>query len=210
MLIPLTRLVPHPANPNRMKSATFAKLRAHIARTGRYEHIVVRPLPPSPPPFQEYGLGEGEAPTYQILNGHHRVRALAELGHETARCDVWDVDDTEALILVATLNRLAGEDDPHRRDALLAELLVTFEPPRLADLLPESADDLQALAQLAKPDAVPDPAPPKVLEAVTFLTFALTPEQAAAVESALAATGAPDRAAALLALAQAFEKDRNT
>ena len=141
---------------------------------------------------------------YQILNGHHRVRALAELGHKTVRCDVWDVDDTEALVLVATLNRLQGEDLPEKREALLAELLKTFDPPRLGELLPESASDLAELARAIAPEPIPDLASPADLEPVEFLTFAVTPEQKEIVEAALKRTGRRDRPAALLALAQAY------
>jgi len=40
--IPLSQLVPHPDNPNRMSKATFAKLVRNIERTKRYEPLVVR------------------------------------------------------------------------------------------------------------------------------------------------------------------------
>ena len=237
MDIPLTQLIPHPANPNRMAEETFAKLKGHIARTGRYEAIVVRPMRSEgsgfgvqgsgptldagrPKPFPPTAVGglcptpdaqsairnpQSAIPRYQILNGHHRVEVLRQLGCETARCDVWDVDDAEALVLVATLNRLSGEDDPVKRDALLAELLKSFDAPQLADLVPESLEDLADLAQSLAPELPPDPAPPETFEPVEFLTFALSPPDCKAVEAALAATGRRDRAEALVAIARAYK-----
>ena len=180
-----------------MSATIFETLKGHIGRTGRYEAVVVRPLPSATSP-------DTQRPHYQILNGHHRVRALTELGHATVRCDVWDVDDTEALVLVATLNRLAGEDLPAKREALLAQLLESFDLPRLADLVPESVEDLEELARAIAPPPVPEPAPPSAFEPVEFLTFAMTPEQRQVVEQALKHTGLRDRAEALVALAETY------
>ncbi|MHC4624131.1 MAG: ParB/RepB/Spo0J family partition protein, partial [Planctomycetota bacterium] len=80
--IALDKLASHPDNPNRQSKANFAKLVRNIARTGRYEPLIVRPHPEK----------EGY---YQIINGHHRRRALSELGYEAADCIVWDVDDEQ-------------------------------------------------------------------------------------------------------------------
>src|SRR4030042_1004922 len=93
--IGLEKLIAHPANPNRMSTATFGKLVRNIERTGRYEPIVVRPHP-------------ARGGYFQIINGHHRCRVLTKLGYETADWVVWDVDDEQGGILLATLNRLCG------------------------------------------------------------------------------------------------------
>jgi ParB-like chromosome segregation protein Spo0J len=69
--IALDKLVAHPDNPNRMSKAKFAKLLRNIERTGRYEPLVVRSCPQKPDCFQ-------------IINGHHRLQALIELGNKTA------------------------------------------------------------------------------------------------------------------------------
>ncbi len=63
--IPLDRLEPHPENANRMPPRLLEKLKAHIARTGRYEPLVVRPLPraaPEPAPQARPTLREGPGP----------------------------------------------------------------------------------------------------------------------------------------------------
>jgi hypothetical protein len=47
-MVALDDLVPHPLNANVMPDAMLGKLRAHIKRTGRYPHLIVRPHPLSP------------------------------------------------------------------------------------------------------------------------------------------------------------------
>ena len=100
--IPLTHLRSRADNANIMPEALLIKLAGHIERTGRYPHLIVRPMP-------------GETGAYEILDGHHRAEALRRLRSETARCEVWEVDDDEALVLLATLNRLQGRDEVRRR-----------------------------------------------------------------------------------------------
>jgi len=179
--IPLEALEPHPENTNVMPEALRAKLKAHLARTGRYEPLVVRPLP-------------GDEPQYQILNGHHRARVLADLGHTHARCDVWEVDDNEARLLLATLNRLEGRDDPSRRAALVARLAEGPSAADLARLLPEPAEALERLKQLAKPP--PAPADPSTIPLPRALTFFLDEDQETLVREALRAAATSDVRAA--------------
>jgi len=133
--IPLDDLVAHPLNSNVMPSEYREKLVAHIKRTGRYPFIVVRPHPT-------------EAGRFEILDGHHRAAILRELGHTEARCDCWTVDDREARLLVATLNRLEGQDQPLRRAQLLHELLGEWSASDLAGLLPETEAEILDLHSL--------------------------------------------------------------
>ena len=183
--IPLEALQAHPENSNRMPPALVEKLKAHLARTGRYEPLVVRPL------------GDG----YQILNGHHRARVLRDLGHTHARCDVWEVDDDEARLLLATLNRLEGRDDPSQRAALVARLGEGRSAADLARLLPEPPDAVERLRKLAAP-----PPPPAAPDAAAPLprpmTFFLDEDQVATVREALRATQDAQRSGALTCLAQ--------
>ncbi len=134
-MVPLEQLRPHPLNANLMSDELREKLRAHIKRTGRYPFVVVRPHPEEPGSFQ-------------ILDGHHRVEILKELGHAEARCDVWSVDDREAKLLLATLNRLEGQDVPVRRAQLIHELLGELSLGDLAGLLPETDRQLEELESL--------------------------------------------------------------
>ena len=134
--IPIDHLVPHPENSNRMSADMLTKLRRHIERTGRYEPLTVRPHP---------SLED----KYEVLNGHNRLRVLRAIGRESARCSVWDIDDAQARLYLATLNRLAGSDIPERRAALLESLLGTSDVAELSALLPEDREQLEELKRLA-------------------------------------------------------------
>lgn len=126
MRIPLDRLRPHPANANVMDEERLEKLAENIRRENDYPPLVVRPHPE-------------EAGCYQLLDGHQRADVLRRLGHEEAVCYVWPCDDRTALVLLGTLNRLEGQDDPLKRAELLRELTELVSPEELAALLPESA-----------------------------------------------------------------------
>ncbi len=116
---------------------------------------------------------------------------LRRLGHTHADCVVWDVDDAQALLLLATLNRLEGDDDPRKRAAIVAELgsLACFDASALAQLLPEDAAGLAKLAALHLP---PSPRDPAVADALPVaVTFFVPPPTKRALEARLAATGLP-------------------
>jgi hypothetical protein len=212
--IPLDALVPHPENSNRMPPRLLVKLKAHIQRTGLYEPLVVRPInsergvrnaecgadgddppafpvpspessvPPLPSVSAPHSALRAPSSQYQILNGHHRAQVLRELGHTHARCDVWEVDDQEARVLLATLNRLEGRDDPSARASLVANLSAGQSPKDLAALLPEPADAVERLLKLAAPPPAPlDPGDFPALPRP--MTFFLTEEQHALVSEAL-------------------------
>jgi ParB/RepB/Spo0J family partition protein len=140
--IALDKLVAHPDNPNRMSKAKFVKLIRNIERTGRYEPLVVRPCPQKPDCFQ-------------IINGHHRCRALKELGYKTAEALIWKVNDQDTDILLATLNRLGGSDILDKKMALLKRLNKSAFDGRtaeLAKLLPQTSNQIKRLTELAMSD----------------------------------------------------------
>lgn len=177
-MIPLDDLVAHPLNSNMMPPDLQAKLRVHIRRTGRYPFLVVRPHPEA--------VGK-----YQVLDGHHRVAILRDLGHTEARCDVWEVNDREARLLLATLNRLQGQDQPRKRAELIHELLGEMSLDDLAGLLPESdkqIEELHALLEFPADEVAlfleqQAEEAEKVLPRV--LTFVVTPEQEELIEQAV-------------------------
>jgi hypothetical protein len=70
---------------------------------------------------------------------------------------VWEVDDEQARLYLATLNRLSGEDIPERRALLVGSLLESFDLDELAALLPEDRDQLAELERLVR--AEPEPLP---------------------------------------------------
>jgi ParB family chromosome partitioning protein len=140
--IALDKLLAHPDNPNRMSKAKFAKLVRNIERTGRYEPLVVRPCPQ-------------KTDCFQVINGHHRWRALRELGYKTAEALVWNVNDDDTDILLATLNRLGGSDVLDKKLALLKRLNKSAfggRTAKLAKLLPQTSSQIKRLTELAISD----------------------------------------------------------
>lgn len=137
--IPLEKLIAHPENPNRMSRTNFLKLARNIEQTGLYEPLIVRHAPE-------------DHDNFQIINGHHRRKALAKLGYQTADCVVWDVDDKQTDILLVTLNRLSGSDILAKKLVLLKKLNEKFDNSQLAKLLPQTARQLEHLVNLKMPD----------------------------------------------------------
>jgi ParB-like chromosome segregation protein Spo0J len=135
--IPIESIVPHPENSNRMNADMLGKLRRHIERTGRYEPLTVRPHP--------HAQGK-----FEVLNGQNRLRVLQAVGHKSARCVLWEVDDDQARLYLATLNRLSGSDIPERRAVLLEGLLGTFDVAELSALLPDDRRQLDELERLSR------------------------------------------------------------
>jgi len=194
--IALDKLEFHPDNPNQQSRVNFAKLVHNIERTGRYEPLIVRPCP-------------GKADYFQIINGHHRCHALAKLGCETADCIVWDIDDEQTDILLATLNRLGGSDELGKKLKLLKRLNKKMVTGELAKLLPQTAKQIERLTNLKKPSA------PAKMSAKCFanpLVFFVNDTQQQQIERALSLieepkaemTKAAKRAAALTHMAGYF------
>ena len=194
--IALDKLEFHPHNPNVQSRVNFAKLVRNIERTGRYEPLIVRPCP-------------GRRGSFQIINGHHRCKALAELGYKTADCIVWDVDDEQTDVLLATLNRLGGSDRLGKKLKLLKRLNRKMAAPDLAKLVPQTAKQIERLVNLKMPAA------PSKINARCFanpLVFFVKDSQHQQIERALLLveepkaqmTKAAKRAAALTHIADYF------
>ena len=171
----LDKLVAHPDNPNRMSRANFAKLVRNIKQTGLYEPIVVRP----------HRINKD---CFEIINGHHRCQAIAQLGYKQADVIVWDIDDEQANVLLATLNRLGGSDKLGGKIELLKKLNRTIEAGELAKILPQGAKQIERLINLKRP------AVPVKINAEDFanpLVFFLTDKQKQIVEKALSMAQEP-------------------
>jgi len=159
-LLDLNHLHAHPGNANRMKAALRKKLADHIAGSGRYPPLIVRPHPTVP----EH---------YEILDGHHRAEILRELRHERAACEVWPADDQHAALLLVTLNRLHGQDDPLKRGELLATLRDSMGLAELRRRIPEEPKKLAALLEATRPPAALVAAP-RLIDMPSQITFFLT------------------------------------
>ncbi len=201
-VVPIADLVPHPMNANAMPPDLFEKLRGHLRRNGRYPAVIVRPHPEEPTKFE-------------VIDGHHRARALESLGHETVRVDIWNVDDTETRVLLATLNRLEGDDIPVRRAELLHSLLGSMSSADLASLVPESEAeirDLHALLEFPAGDIaaqLADEAAETEKTLPVVLTYVVHPEHATLIADAVerasdGITGRDRKARGLLNLARHY------
>ncbi len=193
--VEINKLIAHPANPNRMSNSTFRKLAGHIKRTGNYEPVIVRPHP------KHNGC-------YEIINGEHRVKALKKFGRQTCDCIVWQVDDSETLILLATLNRLAGADVLAKKAELIKALSRRFSAKDLAKNLPDTKRAIERLKDLHRPLV------PRATEHKAFLNplvFFLTDDQKQTVDKAIASipaegkeTAAQRRARAITEIAKVY------
>jgi ParB-like chromosome segregation protein Spo0J len=192
--IAVEKLAAHPDNPNRMSKGHFAKLIRNIERTGRYEPLIVRPK------------DDG----FQIINGHNRLRALQELGYRTVDAIVWDIDDEDTDILLATLNRLGGSNVLAKKLTLLKRLNDGASARDLAKLLPHTAGQIERFAQMTAGKLTPAPSAKPVL--ANPKVFFLDDGQQAIVEQAVSLAGegrsertkAAGNAAALTRIARAF------
>ncbi len=156
--IAIDKFVAHPDNPNRMSKANFAKLVRNIERTGRYEPLIVRPCPQknchscarlsSQPASRDGNPDDDRKTCFQIINGHHRWQALRKLGYKTADAVIWDIDDHDTDILLATLNRLGGSDILEKKLALLKRLNQRMDTHELAKLLPQTTKQIERLTSI--------------------------------------------------------------
>lgn len=193
--LPISELRAHPANPNRLTGRNRRILARHLERAGRCPPIIVRPHPT-------------ETDRYEIIDGHHRAAIARELGWTEIEAVIWHASDAEANLLLATLNRLHGEDDPAARARLFAELEGAFDTESLRALVPESPAELRALERLLQPPSIPAP-PPGALgtaggndeaEPLETLIILLPRPDRARVERALRAIDPRDTGRALCAL----------
>ncbi len=88
------------------------RLLSSLAERGQQVAIVVIRLPE-------------EQNRFLVIDGYKGIRALQRLGHDTVRATVWDMDETEALILDRSL-RTAGGETALEQGWLLSELHRSF------------------------------------------------------------------------------------
>lgn len=197
--IPLELIDAHPANPNLMSADQLNLLAANIQATGRYQPLVVRQ----------------SGDRFQTLNGAQRGEALRRLGYEHAWCISWEVSDEDALLLLASLNSIHGDDVPALRSALLSDLAEHRTLGELATLLPEDEVELSELLDEELPSVDQllsefEAAHAAVqLETPQLFSFAVPSENAPDVEAAIEVArstidGKNQRGRALVALARSF------
>jgi ParB/RepB/Spo0J family partition protein len=174
-----------------------AKLKTSMERNGCVQPLVVRKHP-------------DKSGHYILVDGHYRHTILKQLKVKGAQCVVVDVDDTQAGVLLATLNRLRGEDHPRKRAALLEGLLPHYTPTDLAAMLPETEAQIQDLLALLKAEEADIQAQlqahidAEVSSLPETLTFVLTHNEATQVRAALTHYDADNVNRALVLLCQSM------
>jgi ParB-like chromosome segregation protein Spo0J len=148
---------------------------------------------------------------FEIVNGHHRVKALKDLGFTRAECIVWQIDDVETMLLLTTLNRLSGRDILETKSELVRKLSRQFTTKNLARMLPDSSRSIEKLKDLYKPIA----APKRETKAFLYpLVFYLTDAQKVIVDDAMdrakrsisTGTAAQKKAQAMVSIARAYSR----
>lgn len=137
----LSDLEADPRNPNVVSEETLAKIERNIRQTGLTPPILVRP----------HKKGKIEPP-FIIIDGHHRKIILERMGATEHNCEIWDVTERQAQLMLLTLNRLHGEDNVQKRADLIAELRVTIPEIELPQILPESAAEIEDLMRVRQVD----------------------------------------------------------
>lgn len=154
-------------NPNSMDAQQLEMLGHAIKKVGFLQPALVRQLP---------------AGRYEIIDGHHRIKAARELGYTDIPCVVLDnSDDAKAVALRIGMNRLRGELNLAAVARELDKLveagwgtddlgLTGFNPDEVEDLLESlnlQAEDDVLGQKIDGPEADDAPPDPFVLE-ITF------------------------------------------
>jgi len=144
--VPLTRIVPDPANARSHNAANLDAIEASLRRFGQAEPLVV------------------QAGSYRLIAGHGRLEAMRRLGWIEADVVELEVEGIDAAALSIALNRtaeLAAWDEPALAKILAAlqaedALLGTgYSDAEVATLLAAArAAERQGLVD---PDAIPEP-----------------------------------------------------
>lgn len=194
-MISTKRLHADPRSANVMTDERRAKLRANIEYHQHVPPLIVRPHPK-------------KKQHHMVIDGHQRLRVLTEMGWSELPCMIWDVDEQQAGLLLATLNRLRGEDHPHKRAELIEGLLTHFNKAQLVELLPETQAQIDDLLLLLKQQ---EQSLQDVMKAYQerekqalpeVITFVLTQDEAQLVKSVLDRRDAENPNHALVLLCQ--------
>lgn len=125
-----------------MSPDQYNKLKRHIVSTGYYPSLLV--------------VKRGD--NYVLVDGHNRFNVCKELEFKEVWCEVWEMDEKHADLLLATINRLKGTDDTQKRIKLISHLYEEFgeDKEELLKLLPETDKSLNLMLKMASGDLEKD------------------------------------------------------
>ena len=160
--VSIEALVEAAENPNEMTDTQMLSLMEFMRQEGYLQPLHVRPL---------------DGSRYEIVDGHHRVRAAKELGLTTLPAVIEDVGPEKAMIRRIGLNKHRGElnlgltgkhlKELHELGWEVDKLTITgFDVTEIGDLLKFSVPDEEVMPKAV---ALPEPEPeqvakPQVLE----------------------------------------------
>jgi ParB family transcriptional regulator, chromosome partitioning protein len=133
--LPMARIHAADWNPNMMDATMRSRLRRSIERFGLVLPLVVPPNTDG---------------NYETIGGAQRLTVLRELGIDPVPCVVVNADNANARLLAQALNRIQGQDDLGLQAELVRELLQSLPQEEVLQLLPETAQGLQALSSLGQ------------------------------------------------------------
>jgi hypothetical protein len=157
--VKVSALRPAAENPNSIPEAKFKLLVKAIERVGFLQPVLVRPAV--------------EIGAYEIIDGHHRVRAAQELGMESVPAVLVEkMDDATAIAERIGMNQLRGELDLTAVGRHMAELsqlgwslddmtITGFSEAELGDLMrsvSQSVDAAMSMEMAPLPDDYEVPA----------------------------------------------------
>jgi len=125
-VVEVNRLRGNPWNPNVLDAEAEQKLDASLKRLGVFKPIIVREVNEK----------------LEIIGGHHRWESAKRIGiEEVPIVNLGEVDDTRAKEIGLADNGRWGHDDA----GLLADVLSDLQTDELADFLPFSQKDFDAI-----------------------------------------------------------------
>jgi ParB family transcriptional regulator, chromosome partitioning protein len=133
--LPINQIDKAAWNPNQMDATMRSRLRRSIERFGLVAPLVVRPTGPN---------------SFETIGGAQRLAVLKELSGDPVPCVVVEADGANARLLAQVLNRIQGQDDLGLQAELIREVLQSLPQEAVLQLLPETAQSLQALSALGQ------------------------------------------------------------
>ncbi len=176
-IIPIDEIKPSPfENPNEFSAELFASLKNDIEEHGLVgESLIVNPQ------------------NMTLINGHHRLKAMKELGYAEAPVIFYEpVDETEHKILSIAWNKKRGTFNEQRLHNLIKSIYDSGKYPleELKDLLGFNVNELKEKLETIKVDEnlikkIEQEAMESEKNMPVPINFILTKEQLATVSEAL-------------------------
>lgn len=141
-MLHLANLIPNEWNPNEMTDEEYARVRKGIKRLikkvglSKIPPLVVRP----------HRKKKGK---WEVIDGEHRLRILADLGYTEGPCLILHVNTKTAMLLTDQLNHNRGSNDPKKYARYLKKLVENYKMSldELEEHLPHSSEDMATIMQ---------------------------------------------------------------